>query len=91
MFSLLLALFYSGDVVNVSLPTKVFGANNPRENPENPENPENLEDLNCTNPSISGFVFWQGQHHAKAMPVQRKLLARKVQIGVGKKTARSHS
>jgi hypothetical protein len=88
MFSLLLALFYSGDVVNVSLPTKVFGANNPR---ENPENPENLEDLNCTNPSISGFVSWQGQHHAKAMPVQRKLLARKVQIGVGKKTVRSHS
>jgi len=85
MFSLLLALFFSGDLVGASLPTKVFGANNPR------ENPECLEDLNCTNPSISGFVFWQGQHHAKAMPVQRKLLARKVQIGVGKKTARSHS
>jgi len=34
MFSLLLALFYSGDVVGVSLPTKVSGANNPRENPE---------------------------------------------------------
>ena len=32
---------------------------------------------------ISGFVSWQGQHHAKAMPVQRKLLARKVQTGVG--------
>ena len=29
-----LGTFYSGDVVGVSLPTKVFGANNPRENPE---------------------------------------------------------
>jgi hypothetical protein len=29
-----LGTFFSGDLVGASLPTKVFGANNPRENPE---------------------------------------------------------
>lgn len=42
-----LGTFFYGDLVGASLPTKVFGANNPR------ENPDFLEDLNCTNPSIS--------------------------------------